>query len=454
MSRSRGLALATVLVLIMAACGRSDSPPKAAASSSAPPETSASRLDSGSFGELKKVCSTGDASGAKASGATARGVTDTEIHVGTVTDKGNALKSGLNVEMFDTAVAFTTWCNQHGGILGRKLVLDDLDAALFKYNDVITTACGSDFALVGGGAVFDADDNGQAVQCGLANIPGFVTTVAARRGNLTVQPVPNPVDKLPVGGYRAIDSIAPGALQHYGILTGNVPTTQQVRDSNVEAIEQLGGKVVYSKEYTVLPGESNWAPFVDDMKTSGVRAFELVGEPTNLEQLQSAMVTANYFPDVTIVNTNFYDSKFASEGGTNAKNTYIRSIFFPLELKDENPATADFLALMNQFNPNGKIAQLGIQGMSAWMLFAQAANACGSQLTAQCLIDKAKVSTWTGAGLHAPTSPGTNSPSTCGLLIKVDGTKFVYDETDTKPNQGKFNCNDNNVVTLTKSVPH
>jgi hypothetical protein len=38
-------------------------------------------------------------------------------------------------------------------------------------------------------------------------------------------------------------------------------------------------------------------------------------------------------------------------------------------------------------------------------------------------------------------------------LIKVDGTKFVYDATDTKPTQGKFNCDPDNLITLTKSVP-
>jgi hypothetical protein len=37
--------------------------------------------------------------------------------------------------------------------------------------------------------------------------------------------------------------------------------------------------------------------------------------------------------------------------------------------------------------------------------------------------------------------------------MKVDGNKFVYDEKDTAPNQGKFNCDANNVATLTKSVP-
>ena len=448
MRYTRAAAVATVLVFLLAACGRSDSPPAATPSSSSAP-TSRSRLDSGSFGDLSNVCRATDESGQKSTGATARGVTDSDIHVGTVTDKGSTIRAGLDKEMSDSATAFVAWCNQHGGINGRKLVLDDLDAQLFNYNDVITKACSVDFAMVGGGAVFDDADNGQRVQCGLPNVAGFVTSPIARTADLLVQPVPNPVDKLPVGHYKAVDRIAPGALQNFGVLTGNVTTTQAQRDQTVQAVQALGGKVVYSAEFDVVGGESNWAPFIDDMRSKGVRTFEIIGEPVYLQQIQSAMATANFFPDVTMVNTNFYDSKYAQEGGANAKNTYIRSAFFPLELSDENPATADYLQVMKEFNPSGKIAQLGIQGMSAWLLFATAASKCGSQLTAECLLTNAKVDKWTGGGLHAETSPATSQPSPCFLLMTLQGSKFVYDEKDTQPNKGKFNCDPNNVLTTT-----
>src|SRR3546814_17562387 len=111
-------------------------------------------LAEGGFGDLEAVCTDGDASG-----ATAPGVTDSEIRVGTITDKGGPVP-GLNEEMYDTAVAFTKWCNEHGGILGRELVLSDVDVKLFDYEPVVSQACDRDFALVGGGAVFDDDPNG------------------------------------------------------------------------------------------------------------------------------------------------------------------------------------------------------------------------------------------------------------------------------------------------------
>ena len=55
--------------------------------------------------------------------------------------------------------------------------------------------------------------------------------------------------------------------------------------------------------------------------------------------------------------------------------------------------------------------------------------------------------------MHAETDPGANTPASCFLLIKVETDKFVYDEADTKPNQGKYNCGSDNIVTLTTSVP-
>ena len=54
---------------------------------------------------------------------------------------------------------FTKWCNSLGGINGRLIKIDKLDAAIFNYSQQILKACAQDFSLVGGGGVFD--DTGQ-----------------------------------------------------------------------------------------------------------------------------------------------------------------------------------------------------------------------------------------------------------------------------------------------------
>ena len=182
MKRTRTISLVLALSLVTtAACSRDDGQSseeetgtEETTTTTAAGDDDATALSAGGFGDLEAVCQEGDAAG-----ATAPGVTDTQITVGTMTDKGGVVP-GLNEEMYDTAVAFTEWCNEHGGINGRELVLSDVDAKLFDYEPAVTEACGRDFALVGGGAVFDDDPNSVRVGCDLPNIAGYVVSARGR----------------------------------------------------------------------------------------------------------------------------------------------------------------------------------------------------------------------------------------------------------------------------------
>jgi len=66
-------------------------------------------------------------------------------------------------------------------------------------------------------------------------------------------------------------------------------------------------------------------------------------------------------------------------------------------------------------------------------------------LTRDCLLEKAKVSTWTGGGLHAETGPADSKMSQCFLFIRVDPKAFVYDKKMTDPNEELYNCDPKNV---------
>jgi ABC-type branched-subunit amino acid transport system substrate-binding protein len=397
------------------------------------------------------VCSPGGSSSGSSSGAntaTDKGVTATDIHIGTVTDKGFTGRSGLNKEMVDATTALAAWCNDHGGIQGRKIVVDDRDAKLTDYNAVVTTSCDEDLALVGGGAVFDDGDNGLRVQCGLPNIPGFVVTPTARVAALQVQPLPNPVYQFAGGPLKAIDRISPGAFQAVSVPTGSLKTTEIVRDATVEAIGIEGGKVVDSPEYSPL-GEDNWSPFVTGLKDKGAKSMIMVGEPENLALFEKAMATDGYYPDVIMETPNFYDTKLTETGGDAIKNTYVYTGFVPFEKASQNKATQDYLDIMKQYNPSGKVAALGLQSTSAFLLFAKAATDCGANLTRTCLLDKAKaVTKWTGGGLHGETNPGANTPTPCFLIMKASASGFEYDQAATAPNQGLFNCDPSNVTEL------
>jgi hypothetical protein len=406
--------------------------------------TPADRLDQGGFGTLAKVCADG-----QPGGATDTGLTADEVHLGTVTDKGSAERPGLTQEMYDSAVAFASWCNEHGGIGGRKVVIDDLDAKLFEYGQRIGEACQRDFALVGGGAVFDSQDNGARAACGLIALPGYAVTPQARVAELQVQPVPNPVYSFASAGYRWLGAKYPDA-RTFGILWVNLDGPSTIHAQIVEMAKKLGMDVVFDEQYKPI-GETGWRSFVQKMRDKGVDAFEMVGEPENMVALQQAMQTEGWYPTFTHLQPNYFDAKFAEEGGTSvSKATYMRSAFPTFDMAAEVPAMADYLELMKRYNPKGKTAMLGMQGLSAFLLFATAANECGADLSRACVLEKAAAQKgWTAGGLHSPQDPGNAVATECSLAIQITADGFRYDKALTEPNEGIYNCDPDNVIELT-----
>ena len=453
--RRHVIAVLAVASLAVAACTRAEGETEVGGGSGGPPVEAStdapagggedgSRLDQGGFGELETVCSDGEP------GTTTEvGLTADEIRLGTVTDKGSAERPGLTQEMYDTAVAFAAWCNEHGGIGGREVVIDDLDAKLFEYGQRIGEACQQDFALVGGGAVFDAQDDGARIDCGLINLPGYAVTPQARVADLQVQPVPNPVYSFAAHGYRWLLEANPDVTK-LGILWVNLDGPATIHAQTVEMAEQRGMEVVFDEQYRPI-GETGWRGYVQKMRDEGVEAFEMIGEPENMVALQQAMQTEGWYPTFTILQPNYFDAKYAEEGaGSVSEATYMRSPFPTFDMADEAPAMADYLELMERYNPEGKTAMLGMQGLSAFLLFATAANACGAELTRACVLEQSAAQQWwTAGGLHSPQTPGNLVATECSLAIRVTPEGFLYDEELTQPNDGIYNCDPANVAQLT-----
>ena len=231
-----------VALLLTGACTRSSSEVEvsaggAGATQAAGPATETtkanaqSRLDNGSFGELEEVCQDGDPSGSPDTG-----VTGTEINVGTVSDKGSTIRPGLTKEMWDTAVAFTEWCNEHGGINGRELKLTDLDAKLMEYPSARTR-------------VPDRLRQGRrrAASTTVTAPPGRVRAGERRRlrrqrhrTNRVPQvfPLPGSVDKAAGAPFRVLQEIDPEALQHVGFMTGDLQSIVIAKDQEREYVEK------------------------------------------------------------------------------------------------------------------------------------------------------------------------------------------------------------------------
>ena len=106
---------------------------------------------------------------------------------------------------------------------------------------------------------------------------------------------------------------------------------------------------------------------------------------------------------------------------------------------------------------------LGMQSMSAWLLFVTAANKCaadnGGEISRNCIMETAAAtSDWTGGGLHAPQDPDegpTMKASTCSMLVMVKDGKFVrrYPEIGGEGDDGDgFHCPADGLTKVTADV--
>ena len=435
------LAVITVGALVAAGCGGDRGEDASDTGDDTPTETTdASGGGAGDFGDLEGVCGPNEGGGelSTAGPEETQGITADTITVGTVSDPGFEGRPGLNQEIFDAGTAFVEWCNAAGGINGKQLELNLHDAAITEYQPVMAQSCETDFAIVGSGAVQDNFWPETGAACGLIDIAGF--SVTAEKAGLagrdaiearSVQPVPNAGDRFQVGSYLTVDAENPDAAARSGIVYGDLDTIIAQKDKVIDGLEQIGHTFVHEAAYNIL-GEANWAPFAQALQDDDVRFLHFVGEGEFFALLVQAMDEIGYRPELMLMETNLYDQNWVDAAGPAADGVYVRTVFWPFEEAADNPATQQYIDVVNAVD--GKVALLGAQSMSSWLLFAQSARDCDldNDLTRSCVLEGAASATdWTGGGLHAPTNPGSNEPTPCTIVLQIqDGgfTRFAPEE--------------------------
>lgn len=411
----------------------------APASSDAPTTTAEAKPGPGDFGSLKDVCGPGDGKG-----ATAQGVTDTELVIGTTSDTGATVVPGLNQELFDSADAFVGWCNAAGGINGRKIKLNKHDAKLFEVGARMVEACQTDFMLVGGGMALDDASVGPMGDCGMGTISGYLVGLKAGVAPLSMSPLPTS-NKFNGTGIllRQVGEADPSVLTQFGEWGLQLPSVQPSAERARRAAKQYGFSEVYYEE---LPsGIDNWRPLVEKLKENNVQALSMYGTAENLATAMKTMNDVGFFPKYIVLEGNFYNEKLITEAAEllDKSQVLIYTNVVPFEEASTHPATQQYIDLLKQYVNGAKPKSLGVNGFSAWLLFAQSVKACGSEVTRECVFEKASaVANWDGGGLHAETHPGpaTSNPPDCYTILKATPTGFVIDKDLAKPNEGVFNC--------------
>ncbi len=421
------LAAFLAVSLLAAGCGRSDS-------GSEEPSDGPAKAVSADFGDLKNLCGPGDAKSKSAQGV------GTEINIGVFSDVGFTKKT----EFVDAAEVFTKWCNEAGGINGRKLVAKTRDSKLMEVRQRMIEACREDFFLVGGGSALDALGVKDRLSCLLPSLPAQASQVGNIGSDLQIEITAGGPDYSPYGGYFTwlLKEAYPGSAKNVGIISGDSPVTKVIEMQTKQAIAAAGGTMSYSELYPAQ-GVSDWTPYAQAIKSKGVKGLLFMGDFTQLAKLEQILTNIGYKLDWIDANSNAYGPAFLKLAGpaiAGQNNLADIGGVFPLEKASENPATQQVVDLFKKYAPDKQVTLMVLRAFSAWTLFAKAASSCGDALTRKCVYDAAlKETAWTGGGLQAPVDLA--DPNAAAKCFNVEqATADGWKPADFKPDTGAYRC--------------
>ena len=416
--------------------------------------TSASRAlsssaSSGVWPGVGKICEPG--SGGASS---VRGVAAKSIHIAVFNDASNTITPGLEVEFPEQATAFADWCNAAGGINGRKIVIDNRDAALFNAAQQTTAACQSDFMAVGGGMALDQPAVPIREKCGLGQITGYVVSNASVLATDQVDPGGGNTDSISAGYFGALTKAYPKAVKVAGMGAGDTPSVLQPETKAEFAAEALGWKVVDFLEPPV--SVENWAPYVEQYQQKGVTAL-WPADDSNFTPFAQAMTTAGYHPAFVLLGTQFDNTQTQKDVADNPSlpPVYIETEWWPIAQASQNPSTEELVTTMHKYAKGDPIDFDDEEAAEGWLLWAKSASACGASLTVSCVLTHAAATkNWDAGGIQAPIaslalSNENPQPTPCFALLQLTAKGIVYDKKLTKPTKSIWNCNPKNVVQLT-----
>jgi hypothetical protein len=276
-------------------------------------------------------------------------------------------------------------------------------------------------------------------------VPTYSVSADFANAPLMYQAVPNPIDRTPAVWAKQLEELYPDAIKKAAVMFGDYSSTKDTKDKLVFAFEELGWEFLPCPQAYPITGAADWKPFAQALKDCGAEIVYYAGQANpNFQNMLDASAQLDFRP-VWFTDANNYIESFSKWNTSgNADKVHIRTAFTPFEQAEEGSVTEQYVELVQ--GNGGKISQLGEQTSSSVLLWMTAADACGAELSRACVLDElAKIDSWTGGGLHAETNPAENLPPDCGMLLKLDGTKFVQVAPE---EEGEFDCGPEYVIEI------
>lgn len=382
-----------------------------------PTPTDPPRPDPPMIGELVLPC------GGAGDGADV-GIDDESIVVGVGNDRGAPSVAGSGLGVVEAVRALADRCNALGGIAGRQIAVEELDAAVVEVEDRLTEACEGVFALVGHAYL---DDTGGTTRfdCGLPAFPAWShrTDDAATLSISALSATPVPV---PLHGNFAALVASPLEAGRIALLGPDTPGAGDLRTRRAFALLSSGLPVEIMADVAYpIEVEPDWPALVSTVRRAGAGVVYLDGSCRSaLVPFLQAAAEDDWDPAV-IAGPEAYDPACIRDSqGVSFDRLLVETPLLPAEDGAAAPATADIVKLFGELGV--PVTGDSLRAASAFWLWAVAADGCGSGLDRQCLVDEAaSVEQWTAGGLHAASLPGAGTVEPCAIVLGVENGEYL-----------------------------
>ncbi len=395
--------------------------------------------------------------------ATEVGISATEFHIAVLADVNSPLAPDLFQGSVDGVKGVAKYLNAHGGLAGRKVVVDFYDSEL---NPTATrngeiAACQKDAAMVGTSAVFLASidemrncKDSSGALTGIPDIP-FLTSAVAQECSDQSFPIVPPVlicstkDKHPQT-YQAGLGRAFYFQQEHGrnlhgvyIFNNGSQTSRNNLFAGLGALRDAGIKSDGDFDLAPNATQSQYTQVVQTMRSKGSNYAQctLPYSCTVLLRKEAALqgLTGVKVWDCTV---QCYDKQFLAAGGSSVEDEYVSIPYLPFYNRADQKAVP-MLANFVKYTGANKLSSYAAYAWAAGIALRDAVNGAVAAhgvngVTRKTIFEQLnQIHHFSADNFFAPFDLAGRKITTCGVINQVQHGRFVRVQ-PTKP--GTYSC--------------
>lgn len=407
--------------------------------------------------------------GASAHGAAALqssevGVSPTQIRIAVVADVDNPVYPGFFAGAVAGVQGAARYLNAHGGLAGRKVVVDFIDSHLSanEARNAIITACSRDFALVATSALFlnNVDDmvgcrDARGAATGIPDLPLVETEIAQQCSPVSFPVNPPNLDcqtrtdhpqtyRYNAAGISYYEKKY-GKLKGFFIIPNDLTSITDSTLAAEGAIQAAGVNKVGQASLSLGAIRPQFTPAVQQISSSGANyVFARVPFPPLRQEAAAQGANGVKVWDCELP---CYDPKVIASGEPDIEGNYVRLTFLPFNETASNAMLASFIHYTDRNHVDGYAPQ----AFAATLALQDTVNAVVRQsgengvTRSAVLAALAKIHRFDAGGMISPIDLGERRFLGCTVVMQIHNRQFVRVD-PTKP--GTFACSPTDVQTV------